>query len=161
MPLRDRRQEQKQQQLLTLLAGLFDVLDAERSSVIAGLDRFGARQKELAAGIREDNDEAAHLQADTAADAGAGQPDGATRDLGGRGVPGPAPVVELCLRRAGQDRAAAVRAGAHDPAEPAMKSARFANSSAACGRSTGVRGSNGRPAPTQPSVPSGYQATCV
>jgi hypothetical protein len=62
--------ELKQQQLLALLAGLFTVLDAERGAVIAGLDRFGARQKELAAGIREDNEKLRHLQADTAADAG-------------------------------------------------------------------------------------------
>jgi hypothetical protein len=62
--------EQKQQQLLALLAGLFSVLDAERSSVITGLDRFGARQKELAAAIREDNEKLRRLQADSGADAG-------------------------------------------------------------------------------------------
>ena len=63
-------QQQKQPQLLMLLSGLFDVLDAERSSVIAGLDRFGARQKELAAGIRDDNDKLHTMQADTDVDAG-------------------------------------------------------------------------------------------
>ncbi len=41
---------QKQQRLLALLAGLFTVLDQERGTVIAGLDRFGLRQKALAAG---------------------------------------------------------------------------------------------------------------
>jgi hypothetical protein len=61
---------QKQQKLLALLAGLFSVLDDERSTVIAGLDRFGARQKELAAGIRDDNAKLRQLQEDSAADAG-------------------------------------------------------------------------------------------
>jgi hypothetical protein len=63
--------EQKQEKLLALMAGLFSVLDQERSTVIAGLDRFGARQKELAAGIREDNDKLRHMQADPTADASA------------------------------------------------------------------------------------------
>jgi hypothetical protein len=63
--------EQKRQKLLALLAGLFSVLDAERSAVITGLDRFGARQKELAAAIREDNEKLRQLQADSGADAGA------------------------------------------------------------------------------------------
>jgi hypothetical protein len=61
---------QKQQKLLALLAGLFSVLDDERSTVITGLDRFGVRQKELAAGIRDDNAKLRQLQADSAADAG-------------------------------------------------------------------------------------------
>ncbi len=60
--------EQKQQKLLAVLAGLFNVLDAERSAVIAGLDRFGARQQELAAGIRQDNEKLRQMQADSAAD---------------------------------------------------------------------------------------------
>jgi hypothetical protein len=61
---------QKRQKLLALLAGLFSVLDDERSTVIAGLDRFGIRQKELAAGIRDDNAKLRQLQEDSAADAG-------------------------------------------------------------------------------------------
>jgi hypothetical protein len=61
---------EKRPQLLALMAGLFDVLDAERSTVIAGLDRFGARQKELAAGIRNDNDALRQMQADSNADQG-------------------------------------------------------------------------------------------
>jgi hypothetical protein len=44
--------EAKQDQLLDLMAGLFSTLDAERSSVVAGLSRFGHRQKELAAELR-------------------------------------------------------------------------------------------------------------
>ncbi len=38
----------------------------ERGSVMAGLDRFGARQKELAADIRADNEKLRALQADPA-----------------------------------------------------------------------------------------------
>jgi hypothetical protein len=62
--------EQKQEQLLTLMGGLFSTLDEERSSVIAGLDRFGARQKELAAQLRDDNEKLRVLQADSGSDAG-------------------------------------------------------------------------------------------
>jgi RecA/RadA recombinase len=49
---------------------LFSTLDEERSSVIAGLDRFGARQKELAAQLRDDNEKLRVLQADSGSDAG-------------------------------------------------------------------------------------------
>lgn len=60
----------RQQELLQLVTGLFSALDEERSAVISGLDRFGARQKQLAAQIREDNDKLRKLQADPASDAG-------------------------------------------------------------------------------------------
>jgi hypothetical protein len=60
--------DQKEARLLTLLAGVFTVLDAERNSLLAGLDRFGRRQKELAAGIRADNEKLRALQTDQTAD---------------------------------------------------------------------------------------------
>ncbi|MDR3530508.1 MAG: hypothetical protein P4L90_08165 [Rhodopila sp.] len=60
--------DRKQPLLLKLLAGVFSVLDAERDSVMAGLDRFGGRQKELAAGIRADNEKLHALQTDQTAD---------------------------------------------------------------------------------------------
>jgi len=46
--------EQKRTKLLALLAGVFNVMDEERGSVLAGLDRFGRRQRELADEIRTD-----------------------------------------------------------------------------------------------------------
>ena len=61
---------QKQRKLLAVIAGLFSVLDEERSVVISGLDRFGARQKQLAARIREDTDKLQQLQANPTADVG-------------------------------------------------------------------------------------------
>jgi hypothetical protein len=64
---------QKQPQLLRLLAGLFVVLDEERNSVMAGLDRFGPRQKELAAQVRVDNEKLRALQTDPGSDAKAVQ----------------------------------------------------------------------------------------
>jgi hypothetical protein len=60
--------EQKQAQLLQVLVGLFDVLDQERGDVIAGLDRFGRRQKELAAELREDSEKLRTLQAEPSSD---------------------------------------------------------------------------------------------
>jgi len=60
--------DRKQPRLLALLAGVFNVLDAERDSVMAGLDRFGGRQKQLAAEIRSDNENLHTLQADPASD---------------------------------------------------------------------------------------------
>jgi len=61
--------DQRQSKLLQLLAGLFSVLDDERSSVIAGLDRFGLRQKELATVLRGDNDKLRAMQTDAKSDA--------------------------------------------------------------------------------------------
>jgi hypothetical protein len=62
--------QERQARLLQLMAGLFSVLDGERASVIAGLDRFGARQKELAAQLRADNEKLRALQNDPKSDAG-------------------------------------------------------------------------------------------
>jgi hypothetical protein len=63
-------EDQKQSTLLELIAGLFSVLDAERSAVIAGLGRFGARQKQLAGAIRENNEKLRSMQSDPKGDAG-------------------------------------------------------------------------------------------
>lgn len=60
--------DRKQPRLLNLLAGVFSTLDTERVSVMAGLDRFGERQKELAAGLRADNEKLHTLQGDPSAD---------------------------------------------------------------------------------------------
>ena len=60
----------RQAKLLDLFAGLFRTLDEERSSVIAGLDRFGMRQKELATELRNDNEKLRMMQADPKSDAG-------------------------------------------------------------------------------------------
>jgi len=60
----------RQAKLLELFAGLFRTLDDERSSVVAGLDRFGVRQKELAAELRNDNEKLRMMQADPKSDAG-------------------------------------------------------------------------------------------
>jgi hypothetical protein len=61
--------DQKRQKLLALAVGVFAVLDAERATVVAGLDRFGWRQKQLADALRSDNAKLRTLQADTAGDA--------------------------------------------------------------------------------------------
>ena len=45
----------KQKKLLAVFAGLFETLDGERTQVIEGLLRFGAKQKELADKIRAEN----------------------------------------------------------------------------------------------------------
>ena len=62
--------DQKQARLLDLATGLFSALNEERSTVVAGLDRFGARQKELAAELRSDNEKLRTMQADSSSDAG-------------------------------------------------------------------------------------------
>ncbi len=61
--------DHKQPKLLQLLAGLFSALNDERTAVIAGLDRFGARQKELAAELRNDNAKLRAVQADPSSEA--------------------------------------------------------------------------------------------
>jgi hypothetical protein len=44
----------KPRTLPLLFAGVFDVLNQERETVMNGLDRFGRRQKELAASLRQE-----------------------------------------------------------------------------------------------------------
>ncbi len=60
----------KSPKLLELLSGLFSVLDDERAEVIAGLDRFGARQRQLAADLRDDNAKLSALRAEPSPDQG-------------------------------------------------------------------------------------------
>jgi hypothetical protein len=60
--------DRKQPALLLVLGGLFSALNQERDSVMAGLDRFGSRQKELATEIRADNEKLRALQNDAATD---------------------------------------------------------------------------------------------
>ena len=62
--------DQRQARLLDLVNGLFKTLNEERSTVIAGLDRFGARQRELATELRADNEKLRAMQADASSDAG-------------------------------------------------------------------------------------------
>jgi hypothetical protein len=62
--------DQKRQKLQALAVGLFSVLNAEREAVIAGLDRFGRRQKQLAEAVRADNAKLRALQADAGSDSG-------------------------------------------------------------------------------------------
>jgi hypothetical protein len=45
--------DKKREKLTLLFAGVFETLDAERRDVIAGLDRYGRRQKEMAEKLRE------------------------------------------------------------------------------------------------------------
>lgn len=65
--------DQKVPKLLLALSAVFNLLDQERSTVIDGLDRFGGRQKELAATLRQDTEKLRAMQA--AADADASQVD--------------------------------------------------------------------------------------
>jgi hypothetical protein len=61
--------DQKRPKLLALLSGLFSALNDERTAVIAGLDRFGARQKELASELRDDNAKLRAMRADPSSEA--------------------------------------------------------------------------------------------
>jgi hypothetical protein len=60
----------KQRTLPLLFAGAFDVLNRERETVVAGLDRFGQRQKVLAADLRQEGEDLRAAQAATPQDAG-------------------------------------------------------------------------------------------
>lgn len=61
---------EKRQRLMALFAGLFEAADTERAAVMAGLDRFGRRQKELAASLRTEAAKLNSLQEGSAASAG-------------------------------------------------------------------------------------------
>ena len=62
--------QNKASSLPQVMAGLFNTLGQERDSVMAGLDRFGKRQKELAAQIRAENEKLRTMQSDPSADPG-------------------------------------------------------------------------------------------
>jgi hypothetical protein len=47
----------KQHAMGLLFAGVFDVLNRERATVMSGLDRFGERQKVLASGLRQEGED--------------------------------------------------------------------------------------------------------
>jgi hypothetical protein len=51
-----------------LFAGAFDVLNRERETVINGLDRFGQRQKVLAANLRQEGEDLRAAQTATPPD---------------------------------------------------------------------------------------------
>lgn len=42
------------EKLMTLLAGLFETINGERSDIIAGIERYGRKQKQLAETLREE-----------------------------------------------------------------------------------------------------------
>jgi hypothetical protein len=58
----------KQRELVLLFAGVFDVLNRERVTVMSGLDRFGQRQKVLAASLRQEGEDLRAAQAATPPD---------------------------------------------------------------------------------------------
>jgi Spy/CpxP family protein refolding chaperone len=60
--------DNKQQELALVFAGVFDVLNQERRTVIDGLDRFGARQKVLAANLRQEGETLRAAQTSTPPD---------------------------------------------------------------------------------------------
>jgi hypothetical protein len=60
--------EAKVARLLAVMAGLFETVNAERSAVIAGLERFGNGQKQLATLIRSENTTLSKMRADAKAD---------------------------------------------------------------------------------------------
>ena len=55
-------------QLLALMAGLIETVNAERAEVIAGLERFGGAQKQMATALREENAKLSALRAEPQAD---------------------------------------------------------------------------------------------
>jgi hypothetical protein len=60
--------EAKGPKLLALIAGLVETINAERSEVIAGLERFGDGQKQLAIAIRNENAKLSDMRNDAQAD---------------------------------------------------------------------------------------------
>jgi hypothetical protein len=59
----------KPRELRLVFAGVFDVLNRERETVLNGLDRFGQRQKALAATLRQEAEDLRTIQSNGSADA--------------------------------------------------------------------------------------------
>ena len=64
-------QDQREMRLSLLFAGLFETMNAERSTIMEGIDRYARRQKELADTIRSRNSALGSARADASADAAA------------------------------------------------------------------------------------------
>ncbi len=62
--------ELKKPKLLALVEGLVETINAERENVIAGLERFGKAQKDLADLLRKENADLSTLRTDPQADPG-------------------------------------------------------------------------------------------
>ena len=62
--------ESKKPKLLALVEGLVETINAEREAVIAGLERFGKAQKDLANLLRKENADLSTLRSDPQADPG-------------------------------------------------------------------------------------------
>ncbi|WP_119272370.1 hypothetical protein [Taklimakanibacter deserti] len=58
----------KRDKLLALLAGLFETINGERSHIIAGIERYGRKQKQLAEALREETAKLDSLRKDANAD---------------------------------------------------------------------------------------------
>ena len=58
----------REQKLLILAAGLLDTLNAERADVIAGIERYGVKQRQLAEKLRRDRSSLDAMQDDPVAD---------------------------------------------------------------------------------------------
>jgi hypothetical protein len=60
--------EQKNAKLTMLMAGIFDRLNSERDSVIAGLERYGHKQKDMAERVKSEIEALNAAQSETTAD---------------------------------------------------------------------------------------------
>lgn len=59
----------KREKLLVLLAGLFETINDERSDIVAGIERYGRKQKQLAETLREETAKLDSMRRDANADA--------------------------------------------------------------------------------------------
>jgi chromosome segregation ATPase len=62
------RQEQKTAKLTMLIAGIFERLNSERDSVIAGLERYGHKQRDMAERVKSEIEALNAAQSEAAAD---------------------------------------------------------------------------------------------
>ena len=107
----------KQRTLPLLFAGVFDVLNRERETVMGGLDRFGAAP-EGAGGKPAARGRGPSRGSDRdAAGRREGRRSDATCAVGSAVFRNAAAVPELCLRCSDNDRATAVRPGEGDPGQ--------------------------------------------
>jgi DNA polymerase III alpha subunit len=60
--------DQKNTKLAMLMAGVFDRLNSERDSVIAGLERYGRKQKDMAERVKSEIEALNTAQSETSAD---------------------------------------------------------------------------------------------
>ena len=159
--------EEKQQKAKTLFAALYSTLNAQRDEVMSGIERFSRKQKAMAEDIREETRKLRDMQDKPDADQAqieelANQLAWQTRIFEDRRKSTSYVCdVPVLIEKRLFDLGSAIQGAlnADSPKNEYIRNSSSGHGPIGSGRGSGVASFSGRPAASQPSVPSGYHAT--